>query len=249
MLRKSKEGIDWLEFDLLQAFPHVVHGVFLRHGGASTGEFSSLNMGGSTGDDKESIKNNREKVQHLLSLKELVSSYQVHGDRVAFVPEDRHLDAGCDGMITSEKNIGLMIKHADCQAAIFFDPLHNAVACVHSGWRGSVQNIYKKTIEAMKAKIGTRPSDLLVCISPSLGPDHAEFIHYKEELPPSFWEFQTRPTYFNFWEISRWQLKEEGVLDHHIEMAQICTYANTSDFFSYRKEKITGRNATVVAVF
>ena len=142
-----------------------------------------------------------------------------------------------------------MIKHADCQAAIFYDPVHHAVSCVHAGWRGNVQNIYAHAIAFMAGKFHSQPADILVCISPSLGPHFSEFKNYKTEFPESFWPFQIRPNYFNLWEISRTQLQECGILPHHIEIASICTYANEQDFFSYRRDKVTGRNATVVALF
>ena len=138
-----------------------------------------------------------------------------------------------------------MIKHADCQAAIFYDPVHKALANVHCGWRGNVKNIYRVAVQKMKFTFGTNPKDLLVGISPSLGPDHSEFIHYQTEWPEEFWRFQVRPNYLDLWAIARDQLEQCGLLPHHIEVAGICTFANPQDFFSHRRDKITGRHATV----
>lgn len=150
--------------------------------------------------------------------------------------------------MTDEKNVGLMIKHADCQAAIFYDPLHHAVANVHCGWRGNVKNIYREIVEAMGQRYGSRPQDLLVGISPSLGPQASEFRNYIKELPKSFWEFQIKPLYFDLWEISKQQLMGCGILSHHIEIAKICTFSTPEDCFSYRREKRSGRHATIVAL-
>jgi copper oxidase (laccase) domain-containing protein len=129
------------------------------------------------------------------------------------------------------------------------------VANVHAGWRGQVKQIYRITLDKMACVFGTRPEEVLVCISPSLGPDHSEFIHYQEELPTDFLLFQTKPTYFDLWAISQYQLESCGVLPHHIEIAKIDTYAHPDDFFSYRREKatghtdpITGSHGTVVAL-
>lgn len=246
MIRKQKEGLEWLEFDLLQPFPEVVHGVFLRSGGTSENAYSSLNVGGGSGDCKEKIAKNRSIVQKSLGVASLISCLQVHGDNVKDVSE-LTLEEGCDGMITKEKNQALMIKHADCQAAIFFDPVNKIIANVHSGWRGNVQNIYAKTVEKMQA-MGSLPQDLIVCISPSLGPERAEFVNFETEFPFSFWAFQIRLNYFDLWEISRSQLEEAGVPSGQIEIAGICTYDNPADFYSYRRDKVTGRNATVVAL-
>lgn len=250
MLRKEKNGVEWLEFELLADISQVVHGVFLRKGGVSEGPCASLNLGGNTGDHWERVRENRKRVAEALGLIQLVSSYQVHSDRVVCVTADGLPDREeADGMITRQPNIGLMIKHADCQAAIFYDPQHRAIANVHAGWRGNVKNIYAKTIEQMGQQFGTSASDLLVCVSPSLGPSRSEFKLFKEELPESFWKFQIEPTYFDLWAIARHQLEECGVLSHHIEIASICTYSHPEDFFSHRRDKpSTGRNATIAAL-
>lgn len=247
MRRRKKDNVEWLEFDLLADIPNLVHGVFLRHGGYSTGPYDSLNAGGGSGDDRECIRKNREKIQELLKIPMIVAGNQVHGNNVEIVTPSFADNIDCDGLVTSEENIGLMIKHADCQAAIFFDPILRLLANVHCGWRGSVKNIYANTIDKMKS-LGSNPQNILVCISPSLGPLAAEFKHYSSELPESFWEFQIKPTYFDFWSISRQQLEKCGILRHHIEIASLCTVAEAKDFFSYRRDKITGRNATLVAL-
>lgn len=246
MQRKKKGDVEWLEFDLLSEIPGLVHGVFLRHGGVSGAPYFSLNAGGASGDDPLNIAQNRKIIQDTFKLPHLISAYQKHGINIACLPGG---DLGdCDALITNQPDYGLMIKHADCQAALFYDPVHHALANVHCGWRGNVQNIYAETVSAMRAKMGSRPEDLLVCISPSLGPEVSEFKNYRTELPESFWSFQIKPTYFNLWEISRHQLLESGILPHHIEIASICTYTQEKDFYSYRRDKVTGRNATVVAI-
>lgn len=243
MIRCKKENLEWLEFEQLQQFPEVVHGVFLRHGGMSKGPFDSLNFGGGTGDDLDAIARNRKRVSQLFDLSNLITSKQMHADLVEWAQD--HLQ--CDGLITTEENIGLLIKHADCQAAIFYDPVQRVIANVHCGWRGSVKNIYAKTVAKLQ-ELGSMAKDLRVCISPSLGPEKAEFINHEKELPKEFLPFQVRPNYFDFWEISKMQLKQAGILEKHIEIAGLCTFCEKKDFFSHRRDKKTGRNGTVVAL-
>jgi polyphenol oxidase len=248
MIRKQKDEVQWLEFELLQGIQGLVHGVFLRHGGISAKPFDSLNAGGGTGDEPEDIRENRRRMLSALDLKESLSANQVHGSHVD-LEDGLLLEEGCDGILTQEQGLGLMIKHADCQAALFYDPVHRAIGNVHAGWRGSVQNIYAKAIDKMRTAFNSRPEDLLVCISPSLGPDASQFIHYKTELPESFLPYQFKPLYFDFWAISRDQLQACGILPHHIEIASICTFGNPQDFFSYRRDKpATGRHATLIAL-
>lgn len=246
MIRKKQGEIEWLEFELLADIPGLVHGVFLRHGGVSKGPYCSLNVGGRIGDDPKNIAENRRRILRTLGIETWVSGKQVHSDGVACVKNANQNVGDCDGLVTDQKDIGLMIKHADCQAAIFYDPINHAIANVHSGWRGQVKNIYRATIQKMMKAFGSRPEDLLVAISPSLGPDRAEFINYKVELPEEFWRFQIRPQYFDLWAIARYQLESAGVLPKHIEIAGICTHTDTNDYFSFRRDKVTGNNATLV---
>jgi hypothetical protein len=247
MLRKKRGSLEWLEFELLQEFADVRHAVYLRQGGVSEGPYHSLNVGGGTGDDETNINLNRSKIKKHLGCKHLVSGKQVHGIQIELAPLDPENEE-CDGLITKEKLAGLFIKHADCQAVIFYDPIKKALGCVHAGWRGNVQNIYVQAIAKMCHLFGTKPENLFVGISPSLGPCCSQFIHFEKEIPQKFWSFQIKPFYFDLWEIARSQLLEAGILPHHLEIAPICTCCNPADFYSYRRDKLTGRNATVACL-
>ena len=253
MILKKNGSLSWLEFELLAEVPGLVHGVFSRQGGVSQPPFDSLNASFTVGDlftagDRpEAVQENRRRIQQSLQFPSLISMGQVHGSAVMLVDNREQPLLVCDGLITAEKGRGLMAQHADCQAAILYDPIHRALAVVHAGWRGQVQNIYKICIEKMGAQFGSRPQELLIGISPSLGPSHAEFIHYKTEFPEEFWPFADL-YHFNLWEIARYQLEQCGVLPHHIEIAQICTYTDSANYFSYRRNKVRGCNATVACL-
>jgi YfiH family protein len=246
MRRHTNGAVTWLTFDLLEECPRLVHRVFLRHGGISQGEFRSLNFGRFQGDKEIHVVENRKRALEALTLTAWCSLRQQHGKRV--VKALPNLDELGDALSTDLPDLGLIILHADCQAAIFYDPIRHALSNVHCGWRGNVQNIYKETIDAMQALYGSKPADLLVGISPSLGPQASEFVNFATELPTNFYPFQIKPTYFDLWSISRWQLMECGLLPHHIEIAEICTYDNSTDFFSYRRIKASGRHATIAAL-
>ncbi len=248
MLRKEKNGVHWLEFELLADLPYLRHGVFLRHGGHSQGTYSSLNLSYHVGDDPRHVEANLCEVANIMGLPKLVWGEQHHGKTIALATPDWTSSTRCDGLATVTPHLGLLIHHADCQAAIMVDPVHRAVANVHSGWRGSAQNIYAEALAFMKHHFHTKADDVLVCISPSLGPENAEFIHYRQELPESFWEFQIKPNYFDFWAISAMQLRQCGVLEHHIQVAGISTYAHPEDYYSYRYSKIRGGHGTLVSL-
>ncbi|MEM7175584.1 MAG: peptidoglycan editing factor PgeF [Chlamydiota bacterium] len=239
MKKKVQGKIEWLEFDLLQAFPEVSHGVFLR------GDHFNLGEQGKIADQLRALR--------ILGFKQGVKlAPQVHGKELWVIEETKNMLAvkkGRDGLITKCKQVGLMIRHADCQAAIFYDPATTSLAVVHCGWRGNVHNIYENTVAMMKKNYQVKPKDLRVCIGPSLGPKAAEFKHYRKELPMHFWQDRVAPTYFDLWEISRKQLLAAGVLKNHIEVAETCTYSSSQSFFSYRRDpKNPGRHATIAGL-
>lgn len=245
----GKAKMEWIEFDLLEAYPHVAHGVFLRPGGTSEKHFASLNLGENVGDHPDHVKVNRELMRKTVGIPKIIFANQNHGVNVHRVTQ-KNMDkvSQADGLFTTEKNVGLAVTHADCQATIFYDPVHEAIGIVHAGWKGSVQNIYARFFEAMHRDIGTQPHNVIVCVSPSLGPDHAEYKNYKQDFPEEWWSFQVRPNYFDFWAMTKKQLSALGILDKNIEISEVCTHCNPKEYFSYRREKETGRHATVVAL-
>jgi YfiH family protein len=147
-------------------------------------------------------------------------------------PDD--LVSGYDALVTKERK-SLLIKLADCQGVLLFHPESEALALVHSGWRGSKQNILGRTVAFLKERLQVPPSELMAAVSPSLGPCCAEFIHYREELPQEFWAYRNpHNDHFDFWAITRNQLITAGLKPQNIDVAGICTKCH-SEFFSYRR--------------
>lgn len=239
----------------IQQFPgfhahSVAHGVFRRHGGESEAPFDSLNVSFGVGDEAARVSSNRMRIKMALELPRLVSSRQVHGDRVLVLDRKPALDFEADGfdaLITDQKGIGLMIQQADCQAVFLVDSQRRAVGICHVGWRGSVANVIARTVESLERHFMVEPGDLFAAISPSLGPCCAEFVNFRQELPESFWSYRRASGYFDFWSISRMQLQQAGVRPENILIAGICTVCDT-DFFSYRRDKKTGRFASVLGM-
>lgn len=247
MILRNHNGVKWLEFELLAECP-IIHGCFLRQGGESLGHLNSLNLSLAMGDVPETVLANRKKVSEALQLPQIVAAKLCHGPlTIALNSLNGDLPLS-DGLSSKIPQLGMMVTQADCQAAIFYDPMNHVMANVHCGWRGNVQDIYGQTVKHMQEIYGSHPADLLVGISPSLGPLNSEFVNYQEELPETFLEFQIKPHYFDLWAISQWQLMQAGVLPTHIQIAGIDTYANEEDYFSHRRSKQTGRNATICAL-
>ena len=243
------KGISYLQFDVFRGLP-VTHGVFRRYGGESPPPFDSLNVSYGVGDEADNVRKNRRHIKRALGLRVLVSARQVHGDRVLVVdsmPTGDFEAAEYDGLITDQPGVGLMVQQADCQAVLLAEKRGRAVGICHSGWRGSVANIISSTIRALEIHFAVGPEDLVAAISPSLGPCCAEFVNYRSELPEPFWKLRQEGDLFDFWTISALQLRDAGVDPGNIGMASICTVCD-KDFFSYRRQRVTGRFASVIGI-
>ncbi|NGX33816.1 MAG: Laccase domain protein YfiH [Candidatus Anoxychlamydiales bacterium] len=245
----EKSKLQWIEYDLLKDHPVIDAKTYLRHGGSSENKFFSLNLSKQVGDSPDSVKMNRARIKEDIQAKNLVFANQIHSNYVVEITKD-NIDKlfDCDAFVTKEKDIALAITHADCQAALFFDPENEIIAAVHAGYRGLIKNIYQKTIDFMKDRFNSKPQDILACISASLCPKHAEFKNYKKEFPENFWSYKKDDYHFDLWQIAQDQLKQAGLDDKNIELANECTYCNEKDYFSFRKDNKTGRNATVICL-
>ena len=239
-------GLTYYRFGLLDSQPGLIHGIFTRHGGVSPEPCRGLNLAFATEDSAENVRANMTLASGALGLDDLAFAGQVHGDRSLEVGSDyrpqrrEDIVVGYDALITRVRGLGLLMKLADCQGVLLYDPRTEILALIHSGWRGSVQNIVGKTAARLRDEFGVKPDDLLAGISPSLGPCCAEFVNYREELPEHFLDYRVGGNHFDFWAVTRDQLRAEGVRSERIETAGVCTKCSP-DFYSYRREKVTGR--------
>lgn len=229
--------------------------MFDRHGGVGVAPFSSLNGSYGVGDESTAVAANRARIKDALDLQRLVSARQVHGDGIHCLDSrpaaDLEVD-GVDALVTDLPEVGIMVQHADCQAVLLFDPLKRVIGAVHSGWRGSVQNILGKTVELIVSRYRSRADDLLAVISPSLGPCCSEFVNHRLELPLHFRSYRAGENHFDFWRISQEQLIAAGLKPASISVAGVCTSCSR-DYFSYRRacregDGVTGRNCSVVVL-
>ncbi len=234
------------------------YAVVNRHGGSSDGLFTSLNVGLHVGDNRDIVLRNRRYIKEELGLGVLFFMRQTHGtdmliigaEELADCADDLGGENGCDALLTNLPAVGLAVQHADCQAVLLYDYRHRAVAAVHCGWRGSVQNILAAVVDRMGTEYKTDPAAVKAFIGPGLGACCAEFINYKKELPPSFHRYMVTANHFDFHAISRMQLVVAGLKQENIASLAICTSCS-ADYFSYRRAcrkgcRQTGRNCTVI---
>ncbi len=242
--------VPYFQFHGLSVYPELAHFVFTRHGGVSDSVFRSLNVSSSTGDSVKNVETNLSIIREVTGATSLRSMNQVHGKTIVILRESHLKDSRrpvtADAMITNLAGVALLVKQADCQAVILYDPVNKVISNVHCGWRGNTHGLLAGVIASMKEEFGCNPSRLRAAIGPSLGPCCAEFITYKEIFPESFRSFMIQDHFFDLWAISRLQLLESGLKEAHIESADWCTRCRQDLFYSYRGEGRTGRFATVV---
>jgi polyphenol oxidase len=248
-MERDNDQLQWIEFGLLSEYPSLIQRVFLRHGGVSINEFSSLNLGNNCSDLPEHVKTNREIIKKSLAISKVVYANQVHGTDIVEITNQNasHLHS-CDGFVTKEKNIALAINHADCQAAIFYDHKKEIIAAIHSGWKGLVKGIYLKICDMLINQYKCNPNDIIVCISSSICSKHSEFKNYMEEFPKELYSFQVEPMHFDLKAIAKNHLLKSGITEENIEITNACTFCNEKDYFSYRRDRKTGRHATIIGM-
>ncbi|MBI4776057.1 MAG: laccase domain-containing protein [Deltaproteobacteria bacterium] len=243
----TRDTVPVLRFSGFERFPGLVHAVFTRQGGVSRGRFRSLNLSSGAGDDPVCVAENLERVRKCCGFSDLVIPKQVHGSRVMSV-EGGGMPHDCDAVITRKPGLGLLIRQADCAAVILYDPVAGAVGNVHSGWRGLVENVVGITVQAMITEFGCRPERMWAAQSPSLGPCCAEYRDHRRLFPEELQRYRGHADHFDFWRAIEDQLADAGIPGDHVSSAGICTRCNTSRFFSYRAEGVTGRFGTVAGI-
>jgi YfiH family protein len=252
----TRNGTSYYQFENLAQCSGIDHGIFTRNAGYSQAPFASLNVSYGIGDEDIAVARNRELISGIMGTGEMTYIRQVHGCEIAVLGGDQKTENSpvaprpfiADAVVTDRSEKYLVIQVADCQSVLMYEPVRRVVANVHSGWRGSIQNIIGCTVDAMKQHFGCSPDDILAGIGPSLGPCCAEFIHYETEIPKEFWGYKDPDDHFDFWAISCDQLIKAGVRERNIESSQMCTRCRTEEFFSFRAEKTTGRFASVIGL-
>ncbi len=249
---QETDGLKYYRSTGLAACSEVAHGFFTRRGGVSTGVYASLNVSLAVGDRPEAVAENQRRLKQALALSNLAGAVQVHGSRAAVITAADQIGGEdlpeVDILITTVPGLGLLIRQADCQAVMLHDPVRQVVANVHCGWRGHVANILGEAVSLLRSRFESRPQDLYAAVGPSLGPCCAEFKNFRQEFPQALWDYQVRPTYFDLWRLSRDQLITAGLSPARLDIAGLCTRCDAADFYSYRREKVSGRQGAVIAL-
>jgi YfiH family protein len=252
-------GLHYFTFESF-APREVTHALFTRRGGVSPAPWDGLNVGGTVGDERERVRENRLRCFSAAGRdpQSLYDVWQAHSADVVVADSPHHSsppEHKADGIITDNPAVTLFMRFADCVPVLLYDPAKRAVGIVHAGWQGTVKQVAAEAVNAMRAAFGSRPEDLLAGIGPSIGPDHYEvgpdviaqvyqgFGDEADRLLPRHGEQR----HFDLWAANRLALKKAGVTK--TEVAGLCTACHTRDWYSHRAEKgQTGRFGALIAL-
>lgn len=259
MVEKETNGLKYIQFSSFPGENHF-HGIFTRTGGVSPHPYQSLNLGGTTGDSRENILENRKRIIEVFNRIEnsIYDVWQVHGNDIivtdkARPPDTSHLPA--DGILTNSPNVTLLMRFADCVPILLYDPQKKVVGIAHAGWQGTIKKVSQSIVKKMVEFYQSNPEDIYAGIGPSIGPDHyfvgkdvIDAVHeHLPDLKDDILGDTSGKTILNLWKANYLLLQEVGL--KNIEISEICTSCNVKDWYSYRSEgQKSGRFAVVIGL-
>lgn len=264
MLRRRKTGypgmkinragaMEYLTFPAFEETGMVTHLVSTRLGGVSTGDCASLNFSYMRDTDQAAVDENFRRMAEVFGTQPdaFVCSDQTHTTNVRLVTEadrgkgvTRQRDySDVDGLVTDVPGLILSTFYADCVPLLFVDPVHRAIGCSHSGWRGTAGGMGTATVEAMKSCFGSRPEDILAAVGPSIcrecyevGEDVAEAFRklFSGDMSDILTRKEDGKYLLDLWKANEKVLLSAGILKEHLAMTDICTCCNPEYLFSHR---------------
>ncbi|WP_255531337.1 peptidoglycan editing factor PgeF [Polynucleobacter sp. MWH-Post4-6-1] len=225
--------------------------VTTRNGGVSMTPYSSLNLGDHVGDLPENVFTNRAIIRKALP-NEPIWLKQVHGTQVS-TPSNRLIEA--DAIVSNVANEVLAIMTADCLPVLFTNTSGTEVGAAHAGWRGLCAGVLENTVKEMRNLHLHGSENILAWLGPAIGPEVFEVgqdvvdafddfgVNYPQE---AFTPIAQKPGKYlaNIYMLARSRLQAAGV--GQIYGGQFCTVSQSDQFFSYRRDGVTGRFVSLI---
>ena len=218
-----------------------------REGGVSQAPWTSFNLGDHVGDDPAHVAANRARLRRLLPAQPGWLK-QVHSARVVDLHKPGS-DPEADASFTRQTGQICAVLTADCLPVLFCDRAGSVVAAAHAGWRGLADGVLEATVAAMRVP----PSEVLAWMGAAIGPQAFEvgdevrqaFVAQHADASAAFVP-QPLPGKWraDIYQLARIRLKQAGV--HAVYGGGHCTFQEAESFFSYRRDGVTGRMASLI---
>ncbi|MCP4187159.1 MAG: peptidoglycan editing factor PgeF [Gammaproteobacteria bacterium] len=220
-----------------------------RRGGVSVKPFDTFNLAQHVGDDEYAVQANRELLGRDFGLPtEPCWLNQTHSTRVVTLSGAEQFDSDADAAITHETDMIAVVMTADCLPVLICNRQGSEVAAVHAGWRGLAEGILTTTLDAMTSSV----DELLAWIGPAVSQQHFEI---GDEVRQIFVDKQPEATYrFIASRPGHWLCNLPGLAADELDrqglggvyLSGLCSYDDGENFYSYRREKTTGRMASLI---
>jgi hypothetical protein len=184
----------------------------------------------------------REKLARALGFARLTKMRQVHGSELRVLEESSVFE--CDGLMTDEDGVGLVVESADCVPLLFWAPRAQAVAAVHAGWRGTLARIAERAVDRLVEVYDASRDEILVAVGPSI---RVCCYEVGDEVISAFAESGgdvdriSRPgprgrRHLDLVEENRAQLSDSGLPGEQVFDSAVCTFCENDRFYSFRRE-------------
>tara|TARA_R110001606_G_scaffold399310_1_gene584783 strand:+ start:111364 stop:112107 length:744 start_codon:yes stop_codon:yes gene_type:complete len=242
MIADSLISPDWPAPDSIKAVSTT------RQGGFSLPPYNGFNLGTHVGDQPDTVIKNR---NYLVDVAQLPESprwlNQIHSTRV-INSRDWQLNIDADAIVSQQNNHVCTIMTADCLPLLLCNKQGDIVAAIHAGWRGLAAGIIEKTI----AEFRCAPQDILVWLGPAIGPNQFEvgtdvyqtFTQHSAQAMQAFQQTDATHYLADIYLLARQRLIALGI--SAIFGGDLCTASDNQRFFSYRRDDITGRMASMI---
>lgn len=235
---------NWNAPQHIQAFTTV------RNGGVSKAPFDSFNLGSHVNDNINDVLQNRKLLAEKFQLPHMpLFLTQTHSTRVIRLPYSGN-DFEADAVYTNQPNQVCLIMTADCLPALFVSEDGKEIAAAHAGWRGLCDGV----LEATVAEFDCKPDNISVWLGPAIGPNAfqvgidviEQFCAFDPDAKEAFIKDTSTSGKFlgNLYQIAKQRLNKLGIIN--IWGGEHCTYTEKEQFFSYRRDKQTGRMASLI---
>ena len=225
---------------------HIHAAITLRTGGYSLPPFSSLNMADHVGDLPENVQKNRLIIKKQLILpNDPIWLQQVHGNHVVYAQKADH-QLIADASYTDQAGIVCAVLTADCLPILVCSTEGKKIAAIHAGWRGLLSGVITNTLAVFNNQ------DVLIWLGPAIGEDSFEvgsevrslFLAKASDFSDAFKQPQTDNWLLNIYQLARIELSQLG--HNKIYGGGFCTFRDQDRFYSYRRDQLTGRMATLI---
>ncbi len=220
-----------------------------RLGGVSPAPYDSLNLGGHVGDSPPAVAQNRRRLEDLAKLPAAPHwLQQIHGTDVAIL-DGSAAPPTADGAYTRDAGRVCAVMTADCLPVLFCNRAGTEVAAAHAGWRGLCAGILERTLACFQSN----PGEIMAWLGPAIGPRAFEvgpevrkaFVSRDVQADGAFLP-RGEKYYANIYQLARLRLYAAGISHSRIFGGDHCTVTESTSFFSYRRDGVTGRMASLV---